>query len=535
MLLGRALRHLSYVDLWLVGTPTESLYPPLYPALLAAATAVFGDRLSVAIALSVLLSTAALAISYLVARRWSPGLALFSLAVCAVNPSLLNAAGHVQSEPLFMGCAALSLWWLTAPVPTPRTRMAAAALAIAAALTRSIGLALLLAVLAQWLFERRFRAAAWFVLASALSFGSWMTWTALAPRQLAGQSYITDAVYAPAVTGDPSSQPPDGGVDAVDTSPGEMPTAPSKDRAQGLELFRTIAGRLSKNAPTYAARRIPMSLAMPTVPGTTVDNWFWLCVVLGCGTIGFLLLARSLPGVAAYLFLYMGVLVVWPYVLPRFLVPVIPLLLLVVIAGGHWLGGRWKELAGWGVAAGLSGALVLSGLQRDRVEWQSLRACNREAPYVSAGCFPAEQLAFFEAVHDAARRIPPDAVLLTPKAATTYLLIGRPTVNELEAASLEPPAMREYLRHLGVSYILLSHVHRDQWVIAGRLIPYCESLELVQQYGGDVLLLRLHDSGTAAPNACEELRRFAAAPWTVGVRAPPREAQMRPGFSAAGG
>ncbi len=520
LLLARALRHFSYVDLWLVGTPFESLYPPLYPALLASATAIFGDRFAVAIAASVLLSTATLGLFYLIVRRWSPGLALLCLAVAAVNPTLLNAAGHVQSEPLFMCFAALSLWCLTAPAPTRRTQIAAGAFAIAAALTRSVGIALLLAILGQWLLERRFRAAGWFALASLLTVGAWMTWTAVAPRQLAGQSYITDAAYirTDSVTSAPA--PPAASHDSAPAVPSHLPLAPSKQRARGVELLRTVASRLTNNVPTYLARRIPMSLAMPTIGGTRIDNWGWLLIVLGAGTVGFTLLARRLPGVALYFFFYAGILAIWPYILPRFLVPVIGLLVLIVLAGGQWLGARWSPRVGWGIAVMLAGVLGVSGLLRDRVEWRALSTCDRSAPYVSTGCFPAQQLAFFSAVHDAGRRTPADAVLLTPKAATTYLLIGRRTVNELEAASLPPAEMQEYLRRLGVQYILLSHVHRDQWVIAGRLIPYCASLELVEQYGGDALLLRRHEAEFAGGNACEALKRFAGAPWQVGRRGP---------------
>lgn len=467
-----------------------------------------------------LLSTATLGLVYLIVRRWSPGLALLSLAVAAVNPSLLNAAGHVQSEPLFMCFTAMSLWWLTAPQPSPRTRIGAGAFAIAAALTRSVGVALLLAVLTQWLLERRFRAAAWFCLASLLTVGVWLAWTAFAPRQLAGQSYITDAAYTRTDSATALPAPPALAGETTGAVPRPLPLAPSTQRARGFELLRTIARRLTNNVPIYLARRIPMGLAMPTVRGTRIDNWAWLLVVLGFGTVGFALLARRLPGVALYFLFYAGILAIWPYILPRFLVPAIGFLVPIILAGGQWLGARWHPRAGWGIAAGTAAILSVAGVLRDRVEWRATSACNRGTPYTSAGCFPPEQLAFFQAVHDAGRRTADDAVLLAPKAATTYLLIGRRTVNELEAASLAPPAMQEYLRRHGVEYILLSHVHRDQWVIAGRLIPYCDSLELVERYGGDAMLLRRHDAAFAGPNACESLKEFAGAPWRVGLAMP---------------
>jgi hypothetical protein len=368
-------------------------------------------------------------------------------------------------------------------------------------------------VLLQWLRERRFRAAAWLTLASALTFGSWMTWTALAPRQLAGQSYLTDAVYAPAVPPAPRAAAPAGADSAPHPTAPEPAAMPSESGGQPPGLLATITHRLGRNVPTYLTRRIPAGLAMPTVPGTTLDNWFWVLVVAGCGTVGIWLLGQSMPGVAAYLLLYMGVLVVWPFLLSRFLVPVIPLLIGVLLAGGRWWGRRWSGTAGWAVAIGLSGILALSALHLNRAEWRAHRTCDRAAAYDSAGCYPAEQRTFFQAALAVERLTPEGSVLLTPKAATVFTLTGRTAVNELEAASLDAPNLQDFLRRFRVSFILLSHIHRDQWVIAGKLLPFCESLELVRAYGEDALLLRITNSGVTEPNACEAVRRFASVPW----------------------
>ena len=109
------------------------------------------------------------------------------------------------------------------------------------------------------------------------------------------------------------------------------------------------------------------------------------------------------------------------------------------------------------------------------------------------------------------RRTANGSILLTPKAATVYSLTGRMTLDELESASLTPPDLQRYLKHYGVSYIVLSHVHRDQWTIAARLLPYCSSYELVQRYVEDALALGARTGGGDTA-ACDALRKFVEQP-----------------------
>ena len=110
------------------------------------------------------------------------------------------------------------------------------------------------------------------------------------------------------------------------------------------------------------------------------------------------------------------------------------------------------------------------------------------------------------------------ACLLAPKAATVYYLTGRRTVNELEAAALEPAALLAFLRAQDVAYVLLSRIHLDQWTLALRLAAVCDDLALVGEGGADALLLRLPAPGSPpGPGpACAAVRQFAAGPWPDG-------------------
>ncbi|HEV8611897.1 MAG TPA: hypothetical protein VGQ73_00215, partial [Gemmatimonadales bacterium] len=323
LLLARSLRHFSYHDAWLVGTPPEAQYPPLYPAVLALVGAVLGDGLDTALALNVLLSTFALGVFFALVRRWSPGVALLGLAVCAVNPWLIRLAGLVASEPLFLVLVALTLWLLAVQPATGRSRIAATATAVAAMLTRLIGVTLAIALVGQWLIERRFRAVAAFGGASALLGGAWLVWTAMAPRGLPGQSYIADAFFRePAV----SVSGPDSGAAG--------PRAPAA-RAEPRALLPTLVTRIGRNVRAYAQTGIPSALALPTVKKTAWDNLFWLLVLLGFGVLGLRELWRNLPAGVLLLGSYTLVLLLWPYSIERYFVPVVPLAVLTILLGSR--------------------------------------------------------------------------------------------------------------------------------------------------------------------------------------------------------
>ena len=146
--LARALRSGAYVELWTAGLPAHAMYPPVYPAWLALVGATGAAQVQLAVALNILLSVAALALAAVLAGRLSPWLAVAMLAVCAPNPTLLDIAGRIYSEPLFMALSLAAVLLVTTETPTARTLALAGAAALAASLTRSIGVVLVMAVLA---------------------------------------------------------------------------------------------------------------------------------------------------------------------------------------------------------------------------------------------------------------------------------------------------------------------------------------------------------------------------------------------------
>lgn len=510
--LARALRGFSYVELPIVGTPPHAMYPPLYPALLALLGATGPDRLGVAIVANIALSVAALALAAILAGRISWGFAAALTLVCAANPQLLDIASSVRSEPLFAVATLSVLVLLSWRALDGRTAALAIAAMIVGALTRTIGVALVAAVLLHWALERRARTAAALAIAALLTVGPWMIWTSRAPGQHAGRSYVADATFAyPDSTADTPSPT------AMGAARGRATAAPPPS------LARLIVDRVPHNVPRYLAREIPAALALATVPRTRVDNIAWLLLIVATSVAGMLALRRPLRIVVLYLAAYLGVLAMWPYVVTRYLAPLLPLLVLAMLTGARAIGARVAGARGERVALWVMACAMSVGAWRSvATRLGAVARCDRSAPMRSSGCFSQEQRDYFAAVATARRIAPDTARFLVSKEAAFYLMTGRRAAAESEAVRIrEPEAFARFLGERGVEFILLSRVHLDQHSLARAILPRCDRFELLESVGPHVALLRVPADGApraaSAADACGAITRWAKGDWAGAI------------------
>jgi len=134
-LLARSLRSFHYRDSHIPGNPVHAQYPPVYPALIAAGTAVFGEHLGVVQVVTLLCSLLALLLIFDIARRLaSPLVGILLLVPLAFNAHLLGYAGRIASEPPYMAFSFAALWVLVAFPDSRRPLLWAGVLAILAAL-----------------------------------------------------------------------------------------------------------------------------------------------------------------------------------------------------------------------------------------------------------------------------------------------------------------------------------------------------------------------------------------------------------------
>jgi len=479
--LARAVSHFNYRELWIVGEPVHSHYPPFYPIILAAVGFFSGYRLDALLVVNHLLVMAALWLMFDAVRRlWSPGLALLMLAMLVVNPGLVLLGGRIMSEAPYLALSCLVLW-IPTRTSTRRTWVGVAfcAATILAALTRSVGITLLAAVFVLWALDRRWRALGAFTLASSILVGSWLTMTALAPHKVHGAlSYVADAVRGPG------------------------------DRGMLFTLVRRLATRL----PDYLARVIAWELPLPVTSSTVLDNIAWALLLVGLGGLGLVSTWRRWRILPLYLGAYGGLLAVWTWVIGRFLAPIIPLIVITLLAGADVIRRRYGARLGTALAVGLAAVVVFTGIRADWDEIRAFRGCDRKAPLESPGCFDADQRSLFAASRFVAANTPDSAVVVTAKDAVVALYSGRKVVRPRAILAADPAVFIAQLAESGADYVFLGSTAGIEWQFSRDLWRACAALDLVDSFPPRSFLFR---PATAVASdttsvACRALSQYRA-------------------------
>jgi hypothetical protein len=485
LLLARALRSFSYVDLWHVGHPVEILYPPGFPALLVTWGAVAGVSFDLQVVLGVSLSMTALALAYLIAaRHLDRRVALAGLAVLAVNPMLVTQAGTVASEMAYEVWSLLALLLVLQPPSRARTT-AVVVLAILAAMTRSVGVTLVGAIVLHLVLRRNWRAAVAAAAAAVIVIGPWLAWTVLAPNQHVGFSYAADVA--------------------------------SGGRVRASGMLGMLIARVSQNTVGYARSLVGGVLSFPNLSGTRLDAAAWVAFAIAGLFAGVVAAWRRWLPVMPYLASYVALLLLWPWNQSRFLEPIT--LLLTPL----WLWGLWSMAArrsgGWlFVTVVLPAALVgISGLVDSLGSVERRLHCGRiPAPPGPNACLSPDQLAFMAGVRWIRDNASSTATILSAKEGTLYYFTGRPTVPPAEALAQDSATFSAWLGNRGVEYVLLTGLTPSERRLGSRARAACRSLEVAARFADNGYLFRVVRRPTAgAVNACvsvDAYERATAAP-----------------------
>ena len=475
VLLGRALRGFQYRELFRIDTPIHTMYPPVYPALLAVWSALGGEGFNWLVALNIACSVGALAFTFAAVRRLTgQTVALACLGALAFNPALIDAAGKIASEAPFIFFEAVVMWVLCRNNPNPWLLALAGIAAIAAALTRSVGVTLVLAVGLYWLLQRRFRTVGLFAAAAALTVGLWLASTVVAPEQVPGKSYVADAAVRP------------------------------QNKTLASALVQRAFGKLPYLKDVY------WLLPLPTIEGTVIDN------VIGVPFVAIGLLAGgawllfSWPAALLYLITYCALLLLWPWVIERFLVPLLPWIVPAVLIGlgrvARLVRPRW-ELRVVTISAA---CLLLTGAVSVFAVIAQQHACDPGAPIPSRPCLSADQASFFAATEYIRGHASPNAVVLTGKPATVYFYTNRHVFSLTQALDRPPSEFLDYLRREDVTYVLLPAVmpfsegvpRAGVRALGPMLEANCRQLALEASFPPSTFLFRVPaDAGSASPDA----------------------------------
>lgn len=398
--------------------PRHSHFPPGYPLALAALFLVFGPSFPAAHALSLALTVAAVLVHWVWFRRlvgprtaWLLGLAL------ALNWTWGRIGGTIQSEPLYCLLSGMTLL----AVPDPRGRrpgrgILLGVLIAATVLTRHVGVCLALAVIVAVVRSGRI-AVAWVAFVTAgCAVAPWLAW-------LVWVGHGSQAGLF-----------------------------------EGADVFSLIGRQL-----LFYTRRIPDQLFGPFVEvatvyvqrpvlalGTAKGRWLNLVGVATAGAaIGTAVVGlgwwhalrssrRRLAGLVPTLTL--PLLLVWPFTeAGRFLVPLVPFLLIGAVEGLAILLRRWgprhpRRFAAW--------LLLALSLPYSVYSWVSGRAEAQRQTYRD----------FDAACRWIGRHASRPGPVLTHYPADVFWLTGR---KALETHTPDATAIARLIDQYGVAYLLV--------------------------------------------------------------------------------
>ena len=337
----------------LPGMPPQTKYPILYPAILAAAWTVwpqFPDNLVVLKDVSLACCALAVGLTYLFVVRFGYAARAGAVAGCllaATSPLFLYYGGLTMSEPPFAVLLLASLWTLESAFrqPAPAKPFKLFLLGLAAGLPflcRTNGL--MLAVAGAVVLWKRGRPPVLYCLGVAAVVLGWGAWA------LPGKSALADAA--------------------------------------GLAYYTDYVGWWADFGPRLLGRiatlnflsLLQMSAVLP-LPGLTdfLEATFPSLIAAAAATLGGALLLFSLLRQACRrqvlplaLVAYFSLLIVWPWPVYRFLIPILPFLAVFLVAAS---GRLLRRFAGFPAArlmgAGIMAVLLVWNLQLVRRSGQS--------------------------------------------------------------------------------------------------------------------------------------------------------------------
>lgn len=257
----------------------------------------------------------------------------------------------------------------------------------------------------------------------------------------------------------------------------------------------------------YAIRLPIWQFGLPNLP-TKLDTLVGAIAIPAFTILGMVRLARTWPIAVVNLVLGVGMLLVWPWIDVRFLAPlvpsIVPMMLIGIAAGSRqWAGVRAERVAiATAIVFGLSA--VGTGL---RAATNGLNCRANASSLSDPACNHAETRAIAPASRFLRDSVPGDPIVATQKNALVYYISGHRTVRpskrtqDGQLAFLTPTS--------GVDYLILTTrgTGVDQAMLAD-LVTACDSLQVVREFAFGTFLIRRRPTGDDSGPACDAMARI---------------------------
>lgn len=461
MVLGEAIRSgAGFRDIQLPGSPLHAKFPPGYPAILAVAGWFGGLQLFKLLSLA--FTSACVWLTYRIAEAFTDRKgAIVAATLLAVSPVFLDFSHRVLSE------AAFTLLVLATVVATLGDRkLGAVALAAAAAafFTRTAGLAVLVGLVVWTLLSRDRRGTAVALVVAVGCVVGWAVYQRLAQPMQPG--YLQQLVQ-------------------------ENPYLPEAGTV-GMADFPVRAAR---NMWRYASSELPGSFGFATTRSGTILSTALAGVVLSTAClIGWLKSAgERIRPTHLILAVYVALILLWPPVWTdrRFLLPVLPLLLVFGVVGGQAVAAKLPRPAGLGVIALLVGAVAGGSLHMEASLIPSRVACQ-SAYRAGSPCDLPQYREFYAMGRWAAENTPPGSVIVNRSPATFFLFSRRQ--GDLYPYSTDPEIVLRGLDEMGADYVLVDRLSATtNLYLVPAITANLDRFEVVHTEGGasGTVLLRV--------------------------------------------
>ena len=219
-----------------------------------------------------------------------------------------------------------------------------------------------------------------------------------------------------------------------------------------------------------------------------------------------------------------ALLVVWVFQANRFLEPLLPLVVVVLLLGV----ARIAAVRGARVATAavllVGGVVVAQGATLSVHSIARVLACDRTGEFPDERCVSDDQRSFFRAARFVRDSLPLDARIVTLKSEPLNFYSGRITVPYQRYTALKDEPFWRAMSAIRTEYVLLGNLQHDE---RSRLAPLiarrCGSLALVRVFALRTFLFRVDTSaealvrppagaasaGAGSP-ACDALQRYLA-------------------------